>query len=129
MVAIIAELVLGVSTGFDLLLMGLIFVIAGGIGIASGSFTTALVVVAVLSLLYAFVGRKFIKSKLTIQTTKTNVDAIIGKKAIVVQKITPAKAGQVKVDGEVWRAEGEKTIDEGSEVVVDSVSGVTLTVS
>lgn len=135
MVAIIAELVLGVATGFDLLLMGLIFVIAGLIGMAVGSFTTALVTIAVLSIFYAFVGRRFVKSKLTIHTTKTNVDAILGKKAVVVQKITPSKAGQVKVDGEIWRAEvasnastPDKTLDEGSEVVVDSVSGVTLTV-
>lgn len=127
--AIITELLLGVATGFDLLLIGVIFIISGSIGLLVSSVPVALVLVTVLSILYVFVGRAFIKNKLAIQTRATNVDAVIGQKGIVVKKITSQTAGQVKVEGEIWRATSNKTIDEGEEIVVNSVSGVTLRVS
>lgn len=128
-VAIVLELFLGVATGFDLALIGVILIIGGAVGSVAGSFSLALGVVAILSLLYVFIGRAFIKNKLTIQTRNTNVEALIGKKAMVVKKITSQKPGQVKVEGEIWRAEAEVSIDEGTEVNVKSVSGVTLKVA
>lgn len=128
-VAIAAELFLGVTTGFDLVLAGVILIIGGVFGMVMGSFSLALGIVAVLALLYVFVGRAFVKSKLTIQTKATNTEALIGKKGIVVKKISPQKPGQVKVEGEVWRAEANSSLDEGAEVTVESVSGVTLKVS
>lgn len=131
-IAIVAELVLGVATGFDLFLIGVIFILAGVVGTLLNSFSIALGVVVVLSLLYVFVARAFIKSKLTIQTRNTNVDALIGKKGIVIKKITSQKPGQVKVEGEVWRAVSDaaaaEPLDEGAEVTVESVSGVTIQV-
>lgn len=127
-IAIIAELALGVATGFDLFLVGVIFIVSGGVGLLFNSFSFALVLVVVLSLLYIFVGRSFIKERLTITTRATNVDALIGKKGMVTKKITKDVVGQVKVEGEVWRAASDTNIDAGSRVVVESVSGVTLTV-
>src|SRR5688572_2572629 len=63
-IAIVVELLLGVATGFDLLLIGGIFIISGLIGYVTSSFTIALILVAVLSIIYVFVGRQFVKSKL-----------------------------------------------------------------
>lgn len=128
-VAIIVEVLLGAATGFDLLLIGIIFILSGGIGLLTNSIVASLIAIAVLSLMYVFVGRSFIKNKLHIETKSTNVDAIIGKNAVVVKRILPAQAGQIKVNGEVWRAQANREIAEGSTVVIRSVSGVTLAVS
>ena len=126
--AIIAELFMGVVTGFDLMIIGVILMAAGSVGLLFNSFITALIIAIVLSIGYVAFGRKFVKQKISIATTATNTDALIGKKGIVIKKITHVAAGQVKVEGEVWRASSKTTIDEGSTVKVESVSGVTLSV-
>lgn len=127
-IAIIVELMLGVATGFDLFLIGIMFIIGSAIGTALHSFPTALIVVVVLSLMYVTLGRKLLKDKLAIETKSTNVEAVIGKKAEVVKKISSKKPGQIKIEGEVWRADAKEDIDVGETVVIQSVSGVTLQV-
>lgn len=69
-----------------------------------------------------------VKKVIAIGTTKTNVDNLIGKGGVVFKKITTYKPGQVKVEGEIWRASSEKNHEVGEMVVVESVSGVTLQV-
>ena len=49
-------------------------------------------------------------------------------KGTVIVPITPDEAGQVKVDGEIWRAEADKSIAIGEKVTVKSISGVTIKV-
>lgn len=129
LVAITLEVILGAPTGFDLLILGIIFLLGGGVGILTGSFTLALAVIIILSFLYIFLARKMIKEKLSLTTRKTNVDNLIGKKATVVKKIIPSKPGQVKIEGEIWRAEANEEIEIDKQVVVESVSGVTLKVT
>lgn len=61
----------------------------------------------------------------------TNVDAMIGKTAVVLQAIdNTAGKGQVKLEGNVWSARSAdgKAIPEGVHVVVRSVEGVKLIV-
>ena len=128
-IAITLEVILGAPTGFDLLLLGIIFVIGGGIGIATGSFMNALIIVTVLSFLYILLARKVIKEKLSVTTTKTNTDNLIGGKAVVFKKIFPHQPGQVKIEGELWRAEAEEELEVNKSVTVQSVSGVTLKVT
>ncbi len=127
-IAIAIELLLGVATGFDLFLIGGIAIIAGVVGLLVNSFPLALLLIGVLSLAYVLFGRQFIRSKVTIQTKATNVDALIGKNGVVVKKITEKTPGQVKLEGETWRAESDSTIDENETVRVKSVSGVTISV-
>lgn len=127
--AIIAELVLGVATGFDLLVLGVGFIVAGVVGSVFDSFAVSLTTLVFLSVTYIVFGRSFVKKALNIHTTKTSVDALIGKKGVVVKKITPQNAGQVKVEGEIWRAQADMSLDEGVSARVQSVSGVTVTVS
>lgn len=124
--AILVELILGVSMGFDLFLVGIMMIIGAGIGLYVHSFIVALCVVIILSLVYVFLGRKFIQEKLTVETKSTNVENIIQKKAIVTKKITNKYPGQVKIEGEIWRASSKEDIDVGESVVIQSVSGVTL---
>ncbi|GAC1415171.1 MAG: nodulation protein NfeD [Acidobacteriaceae bacterium] len=55
--------------------------------------------------------------------------AMIGRMALALTDLAPA--GQVEVRGEIWRAitRGDATISAGAAVTVDSIDGLTLTVS
>ena len=59
---------------------------------------------------------------------KTNIDAVMGKHGIVYQRISRNEAGFVKVESEKWRAASKEDIEEGEEIEVIGVRGVTLQV-
>lgn len=125
---IVIELLLGVATGFDLFLIGLILIVSGVVGHITQSLYVLFGTASALSLMYVFIFRMMIRSKFEIATKHTNTDALIGKKAVVVKRISPHMQGQIKVEGEIWRAESTDIHEVGSEVTVCSVSGVTLSV-
>jgi membrane protein implicated in regulation of membrane protease activity len=54
------------------------------------------------------------------------VEALVGKVGVVTADLWPE--GQVKVDGEIWRARCAGGCDAGTSVVVRSVDGLTLVV-
>ncbi|MDG2496902.1 MAG: NfeD family protein [Aquiluna sp.] len=61
--------------------------------------------------------------------TMTNVNALVGKPALVTEEVTQVN-GYVKIQGEIWSARtsnGSKTV--GSEVVIEKIAGATLIVS
>jgi membrane protein implicated in regulation of membrane protease activity len=62
---------------------------------------------------------------------KTNVEALIGQKGVVLQEVAPLKYGRVKVRGEDWAAvpAAEVTIPAGAVVVVQGYEGVKLIVA
>ena len=126
---VILELIIGVDTGFDFLLIGLSLIIGALGGFVAGSYLVAVSVSIVITILYLIFGRKFIKEKLYVSTHKTNIDALIDKEAIVIKMISKNKAGQVKVENEVWRALADKTYKEGEKVKIISVEGVALKVA
>lgn len=53
-------------------------------------------------------------------------EALVGKRAVVVTELWPE--GQVRVDGELWKARYEGGLEAGREVVVRAVDGLTLDV-
>ena len=60
-------------------------------------------------------------------TEKTNAFSIIGKTAIVIKDIDSINGvGQIKVDGEVWSAEGinGSNIEKGTKVEIKEIDGV-----
>lgn len=62
---------------------------------------------------------------------KTNTDALIGRKAIVLQSIKgEMHPGRVKVDGDDWKAIAcdDQLIEEGDIVEIISINSVILTV-
>jgi len=126
--AIILEIILGAATGFELLILGIVFIIGGGVGALTGSLPAAIISIIILITGYIVFGRNRIKTALHITTTKTNSDSIIGKSGLVVTEITPDQPGQIKIEGEVWRAESDKIIEKGKKVTIESVSGVTVKV-
>ena len=61
--------------------------------------------------------------------TMTNVNALVGKPALVTEEVTQVN-GYVKIQGEIWSARtsnGSKAVD--SEVVIEKIAGATLIVS
>ena len=58
--------------------------------------------------------------------SSVGVQTLVGKRGIAVGELWPT--GQVKVDGEIWRARCDGGCDPGTDVVVRSVDGLTLVV-
>jgi membrane protein implicated in regulation of membrane protease activity len=130
-VAVIAEVLLGAMTGFDLALIGISMVAGGGIGWAFGSTKVGLFSTAALAFIYFAFFRRWVRTKLTAKGGHSNVDAIIGRSGVVTGRIAPHVPGQVKVGDEIWRAElasGEEPREPGQTVTVEGVDGVTLKV-
>lgn len=62
---------------------------------------------------------------------KTNVDALVGRKAVVSERIAGEfNSGRVKVDGDDWKAvsSGAESIEVGEVVEITAVNSVILTV-
>ena len=125
---VLAELVLGLQTGFDLLLIGSIMVISGFIGLLTGSELIMLVLAIGLSILYIAIGRKRIRRKITTVAKKTNIDRVVGSTGTVVRDINPTTAGIVRVDDEQWRAAAEEVLYEGDPIIIEAIDGVTVLV-
>lgn len=128
-IAIITEIIIGAATGFDIFVVGVTLIIGGFIGTIFNSPQIAFLISAVLIFLYILTVRSVIKNSLSIKTHKTSVDNLIDKRALVIKDIVPHKPGQIKVEGEIWRAESDKEVKAGTTVKIESVSGVTLKVS
>ncbi len=128
-VALVAlEFLAGIETGFELVSIGTTFVLGGVVAWPLDNWVVAVVVTAVLCLVYLTVARKYIRQWVQVKTTPTNVDAIIGRSGIVLKDIARNTPGRVRVGAEEWRANSEEEIGEGVEIVVTGVRGATLSV-
>jgi membrane protein implicated in regulation of membrane protease activity len=131
---ILAEILVGIDTGFDLLLIGSIMLFSGLVGsfvAATGIFSgigLTLILAIALTLLYIAFFRGRIKRRITISTSKTNIDKLIGAVGTVTRPVTPESAGSVRVNDEEWRASADEILYDGETVVVNSIEGVTVIV-
>ncbi len=57
---------------------------------------------------------------------KSNVDAFIGRVALVTKTIDPDTGGLVRIEGETWRATAKEKIKQNAKVKVVSISGTKL---
>ncbi len=73
---------------------------------------------------FAFVIRAVARARR--QASSGGLEAMVGAQGRVRQAIDPV--GQVMVHGELWRAQADRTIGEGSAVTVTAVQGLTLIV-
>lgn len=132
--AFAAEVLLGAATGFDLALLGASLAAGGAVGLLFGSAKVGLFAAGSFAFVYLVFFRKRIRSKLSSPHTPSNVDALLGKSALVTERIGPHAPGMVKLGDEVWRARlvhddaSEQALEPGATVTVDSVEGVTLRV-
>jgi membrane protein implicated in regulation of membrane protease activity len=122
------ELVVGVDTGLDLVFIGSAFLIGGFVGWPFHSWLLALIITSIICITYIALGRRYIHRWTAVKRERTNIDAIIGTSGIVVRSIAKNVDGLVKVRNEQWRAKAEEDIEPGEEIIVKSVSGVTLIV-
>jgi membrane protein implicated in regulation of membrane protease activity len=125
---VLAELLVGIQTGFDLVLIGSILIVSGFVGILLDNVVLMLILASVLSVLYIAVGRNKIRQRITTVTKKTNIDKLIGAGGVVVRSITPDTAGLVRVNDEDWRASAEEVLYEKDSIIVEGIEGVTLIV-
>lgn len=84
-----------------------------------------------VSLITFLVLRPILQKKLVHLHSKTNVDTMIGKKGIVVKRITSLEKGEVKINDIIWNAikrDEDDTIEVDSIVEVISIQGNKLLV-
>lgn len=87
-------------------------------------------VVAVIAWLALAPVIKRMKAK-TAHIARTGMDALLGRRAIVIDEIRPDELGRARIDGDYWqvRAPGiGHVIHHGSEVIVTSYDSIILTV-
>ena len=88
-----------------------------------------LVVLVVAALGIIFLRGIISKHKLD-SSTKTNIDAIVGERCVVTEKIDSfAGRGQVKIKGQIWSAKGmqdDDIFEEGDILIIVGVEGVKL---
>ena len=85
--------------------------------------------------MYISVGRRWVRSHFDLKGSSavtSNTDSLIGRKGIVLARIAPHLPGRVRVNQEEWRAvlpqEESEAVEEGAEITVIGLDGVTLTV-
>lgn len=83
-------------------------------------------VFVVSSALLIFLTKPFVNKFMNKENVPTNAYSIIGKRAMVLKKISNNETGQIKVASETWSAicECEDEIYEGTEVEVIKIEGV-----
>ncbi|PIU64427.1 MAG: hypothetical protein COS85_12535 [Armatimonadetes bacterium CG07_land_8_20_14_0_80_59_28] len=87
------------------------------------------IVFCIVTTLCVFISRHLVQRFDTTPSVPMNVDALVGKPAVVVQAIdAPGQAGRVRVESQEWRACAERDIPEGERVEVKEVRGNRLLV-
>ena len=125
---VLLELIIGVETGLDLVFIGSAFIIGGLATWPFHSWVWTVIITSIICVAYVALGRRYVHRWTMVRKAKTNIDAIIGRRGIVLKSIAKNVDGLVKVGYEQWRARAEEDIKEGEEIVVTSISGVTLIV-
>ncbi len=129
---VILEVVLGTITGFDLALLGVSLVAGGLIGLVTGSATVGLFSAGIIAFIYLAFLRRQIRSKLSSPHQRMHADTLVGRTALVTERIAPHAPGLVRVGDELWRAAlapgSDLSIEPGANVTVASIEGITLEV-
>ena len=107
--------------------------IGGAVGSAFGCELKFQILIFAIFTLLAFVLVRPLVLKFFYNKSKevpTNVDALIGRQAIVTEEIKPVVGGRVKVDGDDWKAvtADGKSVEAGKIVRILKLDSVILTV-
>lgn len=121
------------TTGFFVFCFAIGCILAAGVSLCGGGIILqiwALIIGAVVSFLSV---RPFMLKILRRKegVLRTNVDAIISREAMVIEKIDQETgSGRVKIDGDIWKAISEDghTIEVGKKVIVTKHDSIILTV-
>ena len=125
---VLLELIVGVDTGLDLVFIGSVFIIGGLATWAFHSWQLTVIVTSIICVAYVALGRRYVHRWTAVRKVETNIDAIIGRRGVVLRSIARNVDGLIKVGNEQWRARSEEDIRKGEEIVITGVKGVTLIV-
>ena len=125
---VVTEFVGGGFSGFELVIVGSVFIVGGLVASPFDSWPVAVIVTSALCLAYIAVGRRYLRRWTQTRKTRTNIDTIIGSRGVVVKDITKYAPGRIQVGGVRWRASADEEIGEGQEVAVIEIRGTTLIV-
>jgi len=101
------------------------------VSLLGGETIVQIIVFLVVSLVALFITRPIAVKYFNSDRVKTNADSLIGREAVVVEKIdNVTNAGRVMVSGQEWAAQSKDgdVIDEKTIVVIESIMGVRLIV-
>lgn len=124
---IVAEVLTG---GFVLIMLGVGALAAAGFAALGGSIWGEVAVFAGTSIALTTLARPVLKRRLHTAHVPTNVDALLGDKAIVVSTVD-AHGGKIKLRGELWSARAydeTEVLEPGQRVTVMTISGATAVV-
>ena len=125
-----------VFLGLEIMTTGVFFFLCFSTGalfamlfsLLGANFQTELIIFCIVSLASILLIRPLFKRYIAKQKTETNVDSLIGAKAIVTEEIKVNGMGKVKIEGEVWLAVSKEDIAKGETVIVEAVDGTKLVV-
>ncbi|HET9257789.1 MAG TPA: NfeD family protein [Pseudonocardiaceae bacterium] len=126
--ALIAAEVL--STGFVLIMLGAGALAAGGIAALGEPIWLQVAVFAGTSVALTTLARPMLKRRLHTVHVPTNIDALVGDRAIVISTVD-AHGGKIKLRGELWSArtfDETEVLEPGQRVTVMNISGATAVV-
>jgi membrane protein implicated in regulation of membrane protease activity len=134
MIWVIAAVVFSIIEAITLGLTSLWFALAALVALIAAllgaPFFIQVILFAVASVLFLIVTKPLAKDLLKIGGERTNVDALIGERALVTTDIRPFSMGQVKVNGQFWSALAEdgEPLNINETVIIQSIEGVKLIV-
>ena len=115
-------------------LIAIWFIPGAAIGVVIAFFNVQpiwqLIIFLVLTIIGIVVGKLFLFKKIKKNDVKTNIDAIIGERCVVTERIDNyAGCGQARVKGQVWSARGvgeNDVFEVGETLYVVAIEGVKL---
>ena len=129
---LIIIILLSIIEAFTINLVSIWFIVSGIITLVISLFTNNIIIqIAVFILLGVILllsTKNILQKYLTSKNEKTNYDRIIGMNGIVTEKIIKNTVGEVKVDGKLWSAYGDKTIQKDSIVEVLEINSTKIKV-
>jgi membrane protein implicated in regulation of membrane protease activity len=126
--ALIAAEVL--SSGFVLIMLGVGALVTAGFAALGAPIWLDVAVFAATSVALITLGRPVLKRRLHTAHVPTNIDALLGDRAIVVSTVD-AHGGKIKLRGELWSARAydeTQVLEPGQRVTVMTISGATAVV-
>ena len=126
---LVITIVFGIVEALTVNLVSIWFVISGILAMITSMITDNLYiqigVFVIVGILLMPISKKIYK-KIKKEKVSTNIDRIIGMKAVVTEDITKDNIGEVKVDGKRWSAYAKEDFKKGEVVKVMSISSVKL---
>ncbi|PZS38778.1 MAG: hypothetical protein DLM62_11825 [Pseudonocardiales bacterium] len=119
-----------ITSGFVLIMLGTGALVAAGFAALGAGPLLDVAVFAGASVVLTTVARPVLKSRLHTAHIPTNVEALVGDKAIVVSTVD-AHGGKIKLRGELWSARAfdeTEVLQPGHAVTVMTISGATAVV-